>query len=439
MIPDKVEAIMQSLIDSGYDAYIVGGAVRDMVMHRTPMDWDIFTNASGEEILSIFPHGKIIGSEERRAKILTVIVDGIEVSQYRANGDRTKPGATLEKHLSTCDFTINSMAIDINENIIDPYFGIIDIQRKEIVCVGDTDARINEDKLRAFRAARFSVKYGFSITSYLFDVIYDTDISVLSVERIREEVLKIIVYPGGLNTLESLGLLEKVVPEFIPCWSMEGGRHHAETVDAHMYNAQDIACALTDNPTLVFACAFHDIGKPFTQEHKADGGTSFHNHETVGAEMLNNIMHRLKFSNVDTKYVTTLVAEHMFGWSNNKISNRAFVRHFKRLDDAGVSIEDYMVLLYSDNQANMKNKRIKFGDFIRENLLHKKYYELKFSKMPFRVNDLAISGRDLLDVGIPAGAEIGKVLNSIFDEVINGDLENERHVLMHRIKEGDLR
>jgi len=430
---------MRALIDNGHEAYIVGGAVRDMVMCRTPSDYDIFTNASGGEILSIFPHGNIVGSDERRAKILTVVVDGVEVSQYRRNGDRTDTGHSLEQHLSTCDFTINSMAMNIDREIIDNHYGMAHLRSKDIFCVGDPKERIEEDKLRALRAIRFAVKYDFSIEKRLSRVIFDTDISDIPIERVREEMLKMFAYSGALTMLEQSNLLEKIVPEFGSSFLMDGGHHHAETVNDHMCNAQDIACALTDNPILVFACAFHDIGKPSTRDRKADGGTSFHNHEVVGAEMLDSIMHRLKFSNVDIKYVTTLVAEHMFGPWSDKISNRSFVRHFKRLDDAGVSIEDYMVLLYSDNQANMKNPRIKFGDFIRDNLLHKKYYELRFSNTPFRISDLAISGKDLIDAGVPVGAEIGKTLNSIFDEVVNGDLENERHVLMHRIKGGDLR
>lgn len=434
MIPKNVETIMQSLLDAGHEAYIIGGAVRDLMLCRIPDDWDVFTDASGDEILSIFPHGNIIGGDERQAKILTAVVDGVEVSQYRSNGDRTTTGHSLEQHLATCDFTINSMSMDIRRKVISEHGGMEHLRGKTICCVGDPNDRIAEDKLRVLRAVRFAAKYNFRIEKRLMRIIRHIDVADIPVERVREEMLKMFLYPGALFMLRASNLLEKIVPEFEPCFLMDGGRHHIETVDKHMFNAQTVACGLTDNPILVFACAFHDIGKSSAWQRKDDGGTSFHNHETVGAEILDEVMHRLKFSNNDIKYVTTLVAEHMFGPWSNKISNRAFTKHFKRLEDAGVPIEDYMVLLYSDNQSNLKNHRIKFGDFIRDNLLHKKYYELKFSNAPFGIRDLAISGRDLIDVGIPVGTEIGIVLQEVFDAVVDGELENERYVLIRYIK-----
>ena len=434
MIPQHIESIMQSLIDNGYEAYIIGGAVRDMMMCRTPSDYDIFTNASGDEILSIFPDGNIIGSDERRAKILTVVVNGTEVSQYRANGNRTDVGLSLEQHLSTCDFTINSMAMDINHEIIDNHYGMAHLRSKDIYCVGDPEDRIKEDKLRALRAIRFAVKYDFSIEKQLSRVIFDTDITDLPIERIREEMLKTFMYPGALAMFEQSNLLEKIIPEFEPSVLLDGGHYHNETVDDHMYKAQDIACGLTDNSILVFACAFHDIGKPSTMKHKDDGGISFHSHETVGAEILNEIMNRMKFSNDDIKYVTKLVAEHMFGSWNNKTSNRGFVKHFTRLEDGKIPIEDYVILLYSDNQSNRKNLPIKFGDFIKDNISHKKYYELRYSKIPFRVKDIEISGHDLIKLGVSPGIEIGKFLNHIFNEILNGSLKNDHGTLMYYIK-----
>lgn len=436
MIPLNVEEIMKSLMDNGYEAYIVGGAVRDIMMCIPPTDYDIFTDASGDEILSVFPHGTIIGNDERRAKILTVIVDGVEVSQYRRNGDRTDVGYSLERHLSTCDFTINSLAMGIDRKIIDNHGGTVHLRSKDLCCVGDPADRIEEDKLRTLRAVRFATKYGFSIEKRLSRIIFDTNISDIPIERVRDEMLKMFMHTGALAMLEQSNLLEKIVPEFEPSFLMDGGQHHAETVDDHMYNAQNIACGLTDNPILVFACAFHDIGKPATREHKTDGGTSFHGHDNVGAAMLEEIMLRLKFSNADIKYVTTLVAEHMFIPRGNRISNKTFLKHFARLEDARVSIEDYTVLLYSDSQANLKNPRIKFGDFINNHSAHKKYYELKNSNNPFRISGLAISGHDLIDAGIPVGVEIGETLNNIYSQVVDGDLKNERNTLMYYLKHG---
>lgn len=433
MIPHKVLGIMQSLVDNGHEAYIVGGAIRDCMMCVKPVDWDVFTDATGDDILTIFPHWEGYWQDERRTKILTVIVDGVEVSQYHANGVRTETGMSLEQHLSTCDFTINSMAMGIDRKIIDNYCGMAHLRSKEVCCVGDPKDRIEEDKLRALRAIRFSVKHGFCIEKELYGAILDTDISSLPVERVREEILKTIVYHGALSMLSQSSLTSKIIPEFDRSFLHVGGGHHDETVDVHMFNAQNIACHLTDNPILVFACAFHDIGKPFVYEYREDGKVSFHDHEKVGAEIIRDVMLRMKFSGADINFVETLVSEHMFGY-NNDVSDKTFVRHFKRLEDAGISIEEYMIMQYSDYQANMKNKRVKFGDYVGQSDIYKQYCRLKFSKTPFRVSDLAISGKDLLDAGIPAGIRIGNILREVFDEVINGNIKNERNVLMYHIK-----
>jgi tRNA nucleotidyltransferase (CCA-adding enzyme) len=431
-IPDDVKEIMQSLTMHGYDAFVIGGAVRDIVMNVSPHDWDIFTNATGDEILSIFPNGKVIGGEERQAKILTVVVQGVEISQYRANGDRTKIGLSLYKHLNTCDFTMNAIAMDINGVVIDPHFGIIDIQNKEITCVGNADDRIQEDKLRVFRAVRFSLRFNFDITTKLMNTIKNTSVADLPVERIREEVLKILMYPGGLETLQKSGLLTKIIREFWYNVELKGGSHHNEDVDTHMYNAQDVACGITDNPVLVFACALHDIGKGTSYQRKEDGSLSFHGHERVGADIIRDVMKRMRFSNDDIKYVVALIDNHLVNYDDGT-TDKAYVKRFKKLEDAGVSIGDYMVMLYADNQSNMKNERVKFGDFVNGNKILEKYYELKFSSMPFGIEDLDITGYDIMNVGIPAGPEIGEELGRLFELVVNGEVENTFRNLIREV------
>lgn len=434
MIPDKIIKIMQQLCDNGYDAYVVGGAVRDILIGEEPHDWDIFTDACGEEILTIFPTGKVIGGVERQEKILTVIVDGVEISQYRKNGDRTEVGNSFSGHLATCDFTINSMAMDINCDIIDIYNGNSDIDCKMICCVGNAKDRIDEDPLRAFRAIRFSMKYDFEIHEDLYNIIRDMDVTRIPIERIREEILKIIRYPGGLMALENSGLLEKVIPEYSRCCRLNGGKHHDEYVNNHMGYAQDLACGLSDNPAFIFACALHDLGKGVSFQIKDDGDISFHQHEHVGAGMVRDIMNRMKFSKDDVKYVETLINEHMFAWNTDGMSDKAFVRHFGRMERAGISIEDFVMMMYCDSQGNMGNERVKFGDFINGNNLVTKYYSLKYSTFPFSVTDLRINGHDVMECGVVPGPDIGRVLNDVFERVLNGELENERAVLMNHVR-----
>ena len=429
-MPPNVKQIMYTLTSHDYDAYVVGGAVRDMFLGRTPDDWDVFTNATGEEILKLFPYGNVIGSEERRAMMYTVIVDGVEVSQYRRNGDRTETGASLGRHLATCDFTINSIAMNKEMNTIDLHGGKEDLHYAKLRCVGDPVERLREDPLRAFRAIRFAVKYDLKMDAGLLYAIRTVDVHRIPIERIREEVMKIMQFPNGMRYLCQDQLLQRVIPELNAVYNLDGGNSHAETVDEHLWYAQEIACGLTCSSALIFACAFHDIGKSTC----ASGDVSFHNHEQVGACMMKDIMKRLKFNAAFSKYVETLVSEHMFAYQSDMATDRTLTRHFRRLEDANISILDYMVMLYSDDQANQKNSRIKFADFIDGHELMQAYNRLKFSSAPFRVSDLEISGRDLLGVGIESGIGIGRGLEHIFERVNDGLLKNERHALMLYIR-----
>lgn len=430
-IPEKIKGIMNSLIIHGYDAYIIGGAVRDAMMGIEPNDYDIFTSATGREIMVIFPDGKIIGNEERQEKILTVVVRGVEVSQYRANGDRTETGKSIVDHLETCDFNMNAMAMDINGCLINQVSGASDINDRIINSVGNPHTRIREDKLRAFRAIRFAVKYDFEISVSLMSVIRKTDIMFLPVERIREEVLKILMYPDGLKKLKDSGLLGRIIPEFNKHYFLKGGHNHNETVDVHMEGAQSIACKLTDSKALVFACALHDIGKGSSYQDE-NNDISFHKHEKVGAIIIRDIMKRMKFSNNDIEYVVTLVQNHLVNYSGT-MSDKAYIKLFGKLEAGGVSINDYIIMLYSDHQGNLKNKRVKFGDFMPLDIFNAKYYSLKFSNVPFSIRDLNISGLDIMAVGVPHGPEVGRVLDDLFERVISGELENIFHVLIRYV------
>ena len=262
MITIKVKKLMQKLLDNGFEAYIVGGAVRDYFMRLTPKDYDIFTNATGEEILKIFPNGNVIGGEERQEKILTVIVDGIEISQYRSNGDRTETGSSLKEHLATCDFSINSIAMDINEKIIDEHNGIDDIYSKKLKFVNNPLDRIKEDPLRILRGIRFWTKYRGLTFEDIHVVLENIDLlDTLPTERIREEFMKIIKYPDGITSLWCDDIIYKIFPELKDVVDMKGGDHHDETVNQHMGNNYKEACKITDNTLLKLACFLHDIVK----------------------------------------------------------------------------------------------------------------------------------------------------------------------------------
>ena len=444
MIPEKVTNIMAHLISQGYKAYIIGGAVRDTILGIEPHDWDVFTDCA--DLLTLFPDGKVMGGDERQSKILTVIVDGIEVSQYRKNGDRTEVGIDLKTHCSTCDFTINAMAMDINGKIIDYYNGKEDLHKGFIKCVGSPKNRFEEDKLRIMRAVRFACKYEFQLWD-LGDYINEADISDLPVERVREEFMKILQYDTAINVMDNNGLLDKIIPEYYhENHFLDGGDHHDESPICHMHNAFSESCKITDNVLLRLACFLHDIGKGTTRTEDEpssfiEGGTTmvevkkdnihFYEHEKVGADMTEAIMERLKFSKEDVRYVRRLVKSHMYSYKD-KPSKKSYTKFFQKLEDDGITIEDYVMLIYCDHQGNMKKPRIKFGDFLKNNWLHKMYYEIKFSEEPMRIIDLKVGGQDVMGViGLEPSPKIGEILKEMFNQVMDGKVKNNRAELLN--------
>jgi len=431
-IPEKIKDYMEKLNEAGFEAYIVGGACRDYFLGTEPVDYDIFTNAPGEKLLEIFPKGKVIGGEERQKKILTVVVDGTEISQFRESGDRTKTGNDLYTHQSTCDFTINSIACDRKGKFIDPFGGIKDINKKIIRAVGNPIDRINEDKLRILRAIRFSSKYNLKIGKWLSEIIKTTSLKNIPSERIKEELLKIIIYPSSIKNLLEYGILLQIIPDFGILLPLSGGEHHGENVGEHSIIAHKKAIELTNNPLLILACLLHDIGKSRTSEIR-NGKRIFHNHDKIGAEITRNLLKRLKFANIEIEYISFLVEKHMFGYTQD-IKNKTYIKFLNQLKEKQIAIEDFIILLYCDNQANKARPRIKFGDFLKNNPIYKKYIELLSKKTPFGVRNLEINGNDLIEIGIEQGPEVGKTLNLLLNEVQEGKIANIRGELIRRVK-----
>jgi len=455
MIPTNVKDIMKKLLDAGFEAFLVGGSVRDIILGVVPHDYDVFTNAPAEKILEIFPKGRVIGSEERQKKILTVIVGDVEVSRYRGNGDRTEYGESLEEHTKTCDFTINSIAMTINGNLVDYQGGMLDIKNNIIRAVGNPHTRFQEDLLRVLRLVRFQLKYNMTIetSTMMATHEYVEKFIELPAERLRDELLKILGYGHAVQRLIDYNILQVMIPE-IRDLCIEGGDMHAETVIQHSVNAFEYASKVTDNILLRFACFLHDIGKGQTleqgykqiQPHLCEfpdqcelcvkDGVHFYEHDRVGEEIADAIMKRLKFSTDDMRYVKTLIRSHMFSFKqdNGNISKKTYAKFFAKIESANIPIEDYVILLYSDHQGNQAKPRIKFGDFIKGNWLHKKYYEMKHEREPFTVKDLDINGRDLMELGLNPGLVIGETLERLFDEVMDGNIKNFRPELMNAAK-----
>lgn len=434
IIPKNTKKIMQKLINNKFDAFIIGGWNRDMSIGHTPKDIDIFTNASGKQILKLFPNGVVIGNDERQQKILTVIVDGIEVSQYRANGDRTEVGNNLETHLKTCDFTINSICRDIKGQLIDYHYGLYDIRMKRVKCVGNPDDRFKECPLRILRGIRQSAQLKFKIEDKTYESMKKNIklINTLSPERIKDEFIKMQGHKRSYDGLSDVGVLELLVPEYKHIYKLNGGDYHDEDVHIHCNNAYKIACDLTSNYRIHMATFFHDIGKGTTIETDENGKISFLGHQKESARIVNEFMTKYKFSNADIKYVTTMIVMHMMG-DVRRLKPKTIINYVNELESAGISVEDMLIMTYCDNQGNEAKPRCKFNEFYKQNNWLRQVYKMKYQRMPFKIPDLEIDGKDCLELGL-IGKEIGVKLNEIFEKVVEGDLTNDRHILLRYLK-----
>ena len=434
-IPINAKEIMQKLIDNGFEVVIQGGFVRDVLLGVEPHDVDIFTNCT--DLLKVFSEGKVMGGEERQAKILTIIVNDIEISSFRKGGGRTETGGTLEEHTASADLTINSIAMDINGKIIDTQKGVDDLHNNVIRFVGNPVDRFKEDKLRVLRFLRFECKYRDFKPEGVDDFMFIRMVRELKKdfpqERVREELLKILSMDEAYKSTYFYLFLCTYFEEFRDCNVLGGGKFHDELVGTHLINALGFISKITDNPLLRFAALFHDIGKAESKSIK-DDGLHFYNHEIIGADIIGRHMDKLKFSKADMIYVNRLIRSHMYSYKSEP-KLKSYVRFFGKLERDNVPVEDYIMLLYSDNQGNMAKPRIKFGDFIKGNWLYKKYFELKHTKVPFKVSDLEVKGKDVMDIlKCSPGPIIGDTLRELFNKVMDGILENNRKDLLNFLR-----
>ena len=433
-IPNNIKEIMQTLLDNNFEAYIIGGAIRDYMKGEIPHDYDIFTNATGKEILKIFPKGIIIGSEERKKKILTVLVDNVEISQYRKNGDRTEVCKDLLTHLSTCDFTINSIAMDINGNITDPNNGRYDIRNNILKAVGNPEERIDEDPNRVSRFIRILSKYNMSTCDFTSNAIKNSWglVKIKPIEPLRDEFMKCLSYPNSIFNLKEYGFFKNYFKEIELLNTINGGGYHDENPLEHSENSFLKACKLTNNNILRMAIYLHDIGKVLTIKEE-DGKIMFYGHDEEGAKLVKKFMKKLKFSNEDINYVTTLISVHMFGYHENP-SKKTHINFFNKLEINKISIYDFILMMYCDNQGNMKATRKTYNEYLKNNIILAEYHKLKNQNEAFKLSDLEINGKDVINLGIKPGKKIGIILNHIFENVLNGELKNSRSELMHYLR-----
>ena len=445
--PRKVLNIINKFQEKDFEIYIVGGAVRDILMNKPTYDWDFTTNATPEEILKIFPeayYDNVFGTvgipseaEGERPYEITTFRTEYGYSDTR-RPDKIKWGKSLEEDLKRRDFTINAMAFQqikgklSSFTLIDLYDGQKDLKAKFIRAVGDANERFSEDALRMMRAVRIAAELGFSIEEKTFDAIHTNAplINKIAKERVRDELFKILKSPypyEGMVIFRNVGLLEEVLPEMEKTFGVEQkspGRHHIYDVGTHCLYS--LKFCKSEDPITRLATYIHDIGKPLTYKKNPDGLITFYNHEIVSAKIAERIAERLRLSNKDKDKLVKLVRWHQFSVDENQTDSA--VRRFIR--NVGIeNIPDMLALRTGDRLGGgARETSWRLEDF--KNRL------IEVQKEPFTVHDLKINGKDVMKtLDIKPGPKVGEILNKLFDEVIEKRLENDKRVLQKRLKE----
>lgn len=463
-IPDEVKLILKKLEKAEFEAYIVGGCVRDLLLEIAPKDWDITTSAKPEEILKIFPDsfyenkfstvGVKTDSDKDYLKIVEITTFRTEAKYTdKRHPDEVKFAKTLEEDLKRRDFTVNAMAVQLtndqrlttNDNsrrssvvsckLIDPFNGQSDLKNKLIRAVSDSGVRFSEDALRLMRGVRLATSLGFNIEEKTYEAIKNNAglLKFVSKERVRDEFIKIIETEKpsiGLEILRETGLLEYVIPELGEGYGVGQNKHHVFTIWEHNLKSLDYG-AKKNFPTIIrISALLHDVAKPHTKE--GDGADStFYSHDVVGAKMAARIMERLKFSHADIEKVYKLVRWHLFNYDPEKgITDSAIRRLVKNVGPE--NIEDLIKVRICDRIGSGVPKavpyRLRHFEFRVEKILREQ--EAVSVKM------LKANGDDVMKIlNIAPGPRIGQILNALLEEVIDETEKNNREYLISRIKE----
>ena len=447
-IPSQVSVVLNALRKAGFEAYAVGGCVRDVVLNRIPQDWDVATNAKPEEMQKIFPKSFY----ENNFGTVTVLDDGMEIqaTTYRVDNqysdkrhpDSVRYTADLKEDLARRDFTINAMALRVESEkakvesteIIDPFDGQKDLKAKLIRAVGDAKERFNEDALRLMRAVRFAAQLNFDIEEKTFRAIQERAQTIVSVsqERIRDEFVKIVMSAHaarGIDLLREAGILQVIIPEIMEGYGVGQNKHHIYTVYEHNLRALQYAADQGFNLETRLASLFHDVAKPAVK--KGDGlNSTFYNHDLVGAKMTRKLMQRLKFSTEETEKVSLLVRFHLFYYNVDEVTPSSVRRLIKNVGLE--NMDDLINLRFADRIGSGVPKAEPYK------LRHFKYMVDKVSKDPLSVKMMKINGNDIMQIlGIEPGPKIGIMLNALFSEVLDDPAKNNPEYLRGRVAELD--
>ena len=436
-LPEKVLMIINNLQFHGYEAYAVGGCVRDSILARQPEDWDITTSARPQEIKRIFRRTVDTGIEHGTVTVL-VGKDSFEVTTYRVDGeyeDNRHPKEVrftnkLEEDLRRRDFTINAMAYNDEVRLVDVFGGMQDLNHHLIRCVGDPRERFSEDALRILRAVRFSAQLDFPIEPETAAAVREMAPSLrnISAERIQAELVKLLVStnPERLRDAYELGITKVILPEWD---AMEGVAqntpHHKYTVAEHTVRALK---NVKQDKVLRLTMLFHDMGKPRAKTTDENGRDHFKGHALISEKIAGKVLRRLKFDNETIRKVTRLVCYHDYRMEATPKNVR------RAMNRIGVELFPYyLAVRLADVKAQSPyRRREKIENIVAVRELYRKAL-LEDECVTLR--QLAVSGRELMDLGMKPGRDLGSMLSELLEYVIDDPARNRKDILCDYVKE----
>lgn len=437
-MPKNVDTAINLLQSAGFEAYAVGGCVRDSLLGKTPNDWDITTSAKPEDMKSVFADFHCIDTGIKHGTV-TVVIDGepLEITTFRLDGeyeDNRHPKSVtftsnLGADLGRRDFTVNAMAYSKKTGTVDLFGGQNDLKNKIIRCVGDPDRRFNEDALRILRALRFASALDFEIEEKTAQSLLKNRalLGNISEERISKELLKLVCGKGAKRILTDFApVLFEILPELQPMYkNSHDNPHHCYDIYEHTLIAVE---SIDPEPTLRFAMLLHDCGKPAVKKFDENGVAHFYGHQRISAEISAQILARLKVSNKFRDEILFLVSNHD-RWELYENTEK-MPRYLSKFGLDGVL--NLLKVMRADVLAQSPEYRYRLDQIADAEETAK---NLAAQKPCLSLSELQINGRTLMDIGIPQGRQLGAVLAQLLDEVIDGVTKNTQEALTTRARE----
>lgn len=437
-MPKNVDTAINLLQSAGFEAYAVGGCVRDSLLGKTPNDWDITTSAKPEDMKSVFVNFHCIDTGIKHGTV-TVVIDGepLEITTFRLDGeyeDNRHPKSVtftsnLGADLGRRDFTVNAMAYSKKTGTVDLFGGQNDLKNKIIRCVGDPDRRFNEDALRILRALRFASALDFEIEEKTAQSLLKNHalLGNISEERIAKELLKLVCGKGAKRILTDFApVLFEILPELQPMYkNSHDNPHHCYDIYEHTLIAVE---SIDPEPTLRFAMLLHDCGKPAVKKFDENGVAHFYGHQRISAEISAQILARLKVSNKFRDEILFLVSNHD-RWELYENTEK-MPRYLSKFGLDGVL--KLLKVMRADVLAQSPEYRYRLDQIADAEEIAK---NLAAQKPCLSLSELQINGRTLMDIGIPQGRKLGAVLAQLLDEVIDGVTKNTQEALTTRARE----